>query len=163
MATYTTIRDELETLAVLLQRPIPESDLEVISRTWAETFQVMADHDFRAALTHHRRVSGYWPTEADIFKAHAERPRECVAYALPERTWTESDGHWNAVCAAMVGHSIRGNARAREFFDGGRGREERDMIAREVLGEKYPKFRDSGRERHTRVSSGPRHISEILQ
>ena len=114
----------------------------------------MTDSDFNAALAHHRRVSGYWPTEADIFRAHADRPRPRPEFALPERTRTDEDAHWDAVCAAMLLASVGGNPKARAFFVTlGGSRAERDALAREVLGRRDPTRGDAERDTNRRKAS----------
>ena len=131
-------------------------ELHLLSLTWVDLLADLSDEDFEAAARHHCRGSRFFPTPADILSAHEGRPRQRPA-ALPERTWTGDDRHWNAVCAAMLVPSVNGNAKAREFFKSGRSREEREDMAREVLGRSYPTRDDAARD------PGRRKVSEVLR
>ena len=103
MATQALIAAKLSDLATLYRQALGSSEATLLAENWHDLLDDLADGDFDAAVRHHCKTSRYFPTPADILKAHVERPRKpCVYSALSERTFTAEDAQWNAVCAAVT-------------------------------------------------------------
>lgn len=152
MATQETIAAKLSDLVTLYRQAMGKGELHLLALNWIDLLGELSDDDFEASVRHHCRGSRFFPTPADILQAHNDRPRQRLD-ALPERSWTEDDRHWNAVCAAMLIPSVNGNTKAREFFASGRSWAERDALAREVLGRRYPTRGDAECEANRRKAS----------
>ena len=164
MATQEAIAVKLSELATLYRQAMSADELHLLGLTWSDLLGDLSDEDFEAAARHHCRGSRFFPTPADILAAQEARPRPRPAFALPERTRTDEDAQWDGVCAAMLLASVGGNPRARDFFAAGRGRAERDALAREVLGRRYPTRGDAARDAGRRVwRPEPRKLPEAAQ
>lgn len=72
MVNFQTIMDEITRTCILLQRQISDGEVQVIAEEWEESFRHLNDSQFIMAMKEHRRRSRYWPTEADILKAHED-------------------------------------------------------------------------------------------
>ena len=154
MATQEAIAVKLSELATLYRQAMSADELHLLGLTWADLLADLSDGDFEAAARQHCRGSRFFPTPADILSAHEGRPRPRPEFALPERTRTDEDAHWDAVCAAMLLASVGGNPKARAFFVTlGGSRAERDALAREVLGRRYPTRGDAERDTNRRKAS----------
>lgn len=81
MASYETIRTELDLACILLQQKIPDFELDVVATEWSRTLAHMPDAHFSEAMRRHRKRSGFFPGEHDI---------ERLALAIREEEYREA-------------------------------------------------------------------------
>ena len=161
MATMKRITAELSTLAVLYRQQMSPEELILLAEVWTELLSDMSDGNFTEAVRTHCRQSKFFPVPADILKAYddatqAYRPELC---ALPEQTSSAEEKHRNAVNSAMVMASLSGNINAKAFFTLETW-EEKERLARIVLGDKYPEGKE---RRHNGVLSVSEALGRIVQ
>lgn len=103
----------------------------------------MSERDLVEALRLHRRNSNFWPTLAEVFKAHeACRPRLATRSLPAEAEITDEDLRRNQIYAGMMLLSLRGEPLAKSFFSRELAWPAKDALARAALGEKYPHSKD---------------------
>jgi len=113
-------------------------ELFLLAETWEELLRDMSDVSFSEAVKTHCRESKFFPVPADILTAHEYTPSP-PAIAIPEHTNSPEEHRRAAVSREMFFASMRGDVRAKEFFSCDTGDwDDKDAIARGVLGEKYP-------------------------
>ena len=149
MASIQVIATELGRASLLYRQAMGEEELKALAYSWAELFQEVNDADFVAAVKIHTRESKFFPTPADVLEAKDRvRPNRPPVLELEEMSVPDRVKR-DAVYAAMLLASLRGNPSAKAFFET-HDSQERDILVARVLG-------DTGSwEDGERRASGPR-------
>lgn len=164
MLTIATVQRELKKLAVLYQKPISEPEIVLMAHLWAEELGEMSEQELVAALRLHRRRSNFWPTLAEVFKAHADsRPKAITTTVTAEPERTEEDLRRNRIYAKMMLLSLKENhPLAKAFFSRELSWSAKDALARTALGDKYPEPEELSPKHSPKYPTGhsPEHSSQ---
>ncbi len=111
-----------------------------MAHLWVEELSELSGQDLVTALRLHRRRSNFWPTLAEVFKAHADsRPKAITTTVVAEPERTEEDLRRNRIYAKMMLLSLNENhPLAKAFFSRELSWSAKDALARTALGDKYP-------------------------